>query len=84
MENIICSIVSCNLSAQTDPDKHFFPAPSDYATKTLWIYATGKNLSHSSEFFICEDHFDVSFTRLNCYSINFKFFAFRFIALQRC
>lgn len=58
--------------------KFFFCSPrGDFATKGLWIHATGKNYSHGSKFFVCEDHFDVSIHQ-SIFVLRNKTFCLRF------
>ncbi|KAJ6642751.1 hypothetical protein Bhyg_07705 [Pseudolycoriella hygida] len=55
-----CAILGCPNTEASVPIKFLFCAPRDYATRGLWIQATGKDYSHSSMFFVCEDHFDLT------------------------
>ncbi|KAJ6639438.1 hypothetical protein Bhyg_12183, partial [Pseudolycoriella hygida] len=66
-----CAVLGCPNTEASVPSKFLFCAPRDYATRGLWIQTTGKDYSHSSMFFVCEDHFDLT-KDVDYYNVNGK------------
>lgn len=58
-----CAIFGCGSNSINHPEKKFFFVPKDQGTKGLWIHTTGKPYSIHTNFVVCDEHFDVSFSK---------------------
>lgn len=57
----VCFVPLCNSSSVKNPSKLFFNVPKDVNMKKKWFQVAHREyLPSTSNFFCCEDHFNVS------------------------